>query len=194
MLILGVVVVLAAVAAALALSSFTAGESHASKIDIIGNGTIEENGTLNVKLTNDQGVALKDKSIHVSVKDANGTVVFNQSATTFVNGVANVQLANVTAGEYEVNVAFDGDENYTASSASEKLTVVSSEVEEDVEEDVNATDVEESDSYQTQSGSYSYSPSYSPSYTPSSSDSADNYYEENGNPADPSYDEEISYN
>lgn len=187
MIILAAVVVAAAAVAAFMMFA-SADDSNSSIIDIIGNGTIEENGTLNVKLTNDKGVALKDKDVHVSVRNSNGSVVFEESAKTYVNGIANIKLENLSAGEYDVNVTFEGDENYTASSISEKLTIAHTEEVED--EDINATAVED-DTYQSQSNSYSsYQSSYSsPSSYDYDSGSPNDYYDENGNRVNPSYDE-----
>ena len=103
MILLGGVIVLIAIAAAFMLFS-SSGED--CKLAIIGDGTIPENGTLNVKLSNAENIALKDKEIHVTVKDSDGNVVFEDSATTYVNGVANVRIANVSAGnevfEFEI--------------------------------------------------------------------------------------------
>ena len=121
MIIIGGIIAIAIVAAAFMLFSLGTGDSGYSKIDIIGDGTVGENGTLNVKLQNGQNIALKDKNITVTLKDSKGKVVFNKTAKTFVNGVANIKLKNVSAGEYEVNATFSGDENYTASSVSEKI-------------------------------------------------------------------------
>ncbi|WP_407454180.1 hypothetical protein, partial [Methanobrevibacter sp.] len=125
LIILGVIVAIAAVGAAAMMfsASLPNDDADKSKIDILGNGTIAENGTLNVKLSNSEGIALKDKDIHLSIKDSNGSVVFEKSAKTFVNGVANIKIENVSAGEYEVNATFNGDKNHSASSVSEKLVI-----------------------------------------------------------------------
>ena len=195
MIILLVAVVIgAAVIASFIFSSFAEGAGN-SKLDILGNGTIGENGTLNVKLSNGDGVALKDKEVHVAVKDSKGKTVFEKSAKTYVNGVANVKIENVSAGKYDVNVTFDGDENYTASSVVEKLTIAEGVVEEDTNNDTDtSTAVVDTGSTPTQSSSsqsHSQSSHSSSSSSSSSSDegSEDTYYDENGNVIEPVIDE-----
>ena len=183
LIILGVIVVVAAAGAATFMfaSPSNDGSNDESKIDILGNGNISENGTLNVKLSNSEGIALKDKEIHISVKDSNGSVVFEKSAKTFVNGIANIKIENVSAGEYEVSATFDGDKNHTAASASEKLVIGNPQ---DDSDDDNSTstddassDADSDDGSAQSSSSSSYSPSrsydYNPSYDGGGSDSGD---------------------
>ena len=99
-IILGIILaVLLAIAAVFTLFPSESSEvNNSTNLDILGNGTIGENGTLNVKLSNGEGIALRDKQINVVVKDENGSVVFEDSAQTHVNGVANVKVENVTPG------------------------------------------------------------------------------------------------
>ena len=197
MVILGVIVFIVAIFGAFVLSS-SAGDAGNSNLDILGNGTIEENGTLDVKLSNEDGVALKDKEIHVTVTNSKGKVVFEKSAKTYVNGVANVKLEKVKAGKYDVNVTFDGDENYTASSASGKLVIAKGVVEEDTDNETDTSivveDTSSSSSTPAQSSpSQSHSQSsHSSSSSSSSSDesSEDTYYDENGKEIEPVYDED----
>lgn len=169
LLIIAIIVVAAIGAAAFMISSLSGndndGGADESKLDILGNGTIKENGTLNVKLSNGEGVALKDKEIHVSVKDSDGNVVFEKSAKTYVNGVANFKIENVSAGEYEVNATFDGDDNHTAVSASKKLVIEEAEdTEDDGSSDADAASGDAGSSAQSSSSSsYRYSPSQSSS-------------------------------
>lgn len=202
MIIIGAI--LAVVIAAAAFMLFSSGsDAGYSKIDIIGEGTVGENGTLNVKLENGQNIALKDKNVTVTLKNSKGKVVFNKTAKTFVNGVANIKLTNVSPGEYEVNATFGGDENYTASSVSEKIKIVAGESNETADENVTdevvddtttTSDDSSGQSYtsQSQSSSGSYRPSSSSSSS-SSSVSSDNsvyYTDENGNQAEGYIDED----
>ena len=200
MIIIGGVIAVVAIAAAFMLFS-SSGDSNYSKLSILGDGTIPENGTLNVKLTNGENIALKDKEIHVTVRDSNGSLVFEKSATTYVNGVANIKLEGLSAGEYDVNITFDGDENYTSSSIAGKLTIEGSAVEEDTSnDDVDSTDDAVSDNSgsqdtssssttQSRQSSSSSSSHRTSSSSSSSSSSSDNFYDENGNRVEPIIDE-----
>lgn len=191
LIIIGVIVVILAVVAGVLLTS-SARDPADSILDILGDGTIGANGTIDVKLTNGEGTALRDKTVHVSVVDKNGKEVFKKDATTYANGIANVQLAGVGAGKYTVNVTFDGDNNFTASSVSEELTVKGApaqdthqnDTENDTSSDASSTEsnVDNApDSQQTYS-SDSYSSSQSTSYSSSSDDGGDSgsVVDENG--------------
>lgn len=195
MIILGVIVVFVAIFAAFVFSS-SSEDAGNSNLVILGNGTIEENGTLDVKLSNEDGIALKDKEIHVTVTNSKGKVVFEKTSKTYVNGVANVKIDNVRAGKYDVDVSFEGDENYTASSAAGKLIIVKGAVEEDANNDTDTSiavgDTSSSAPAQSSSSqSHSQSSnSRSSSSSPSDDGSDDTYYDENGNAVEPVYDED----
>jgi hypothetical protein len=197
LIILGILAVIAAVAIWFMYFSPVEASSDYSMINIIGDGTIGENGTVYAKLTNDDNVALKDKEVHITVKDSNGSVVFEDSSKTYVNGVVNFKLTNVSAGKYDVNITFDGDENFTSCSVSEKLTIKAGEVEEDVPDEIVSsvetadTSTQDTSSSQSSYSSQSYRQSYSSDSYSSSDDvgSEDNYYDENGNEITPTYDE-----
>ena len=177
LIIAGIVVIIVIVATFILLFS-NAEDSSYSRISILGNGSVSENGTIDVKLANDDGVALKDKDITITLKDSEGNVVFNKTAKTYVNGVANVKLTNVSAGSYDVEATFAGDGNYSSCSVSEK---------DDTTDTVDTAPTQSSQSYS--SSSYQ-SQSYTP---PSSSDdggSEDTYYDENGHEIEPVIDED----
>ena len=164
---LGVLVVVAAVLGLFMIFPSDEGIDKTSNIEILGNGTIGVNGTLNVKLSSGDGVALKDKTVHVSVKDQDGNVVFEDSAQTRVNGVANIRISDVSAGEYEVNVTFDGDNNYTGSSIVKKLIIDEGVVEEDTSDegaDDGTDETADDGSSQSQSSSSSYRYNYNYNY------------------------------
>ena len=197
LIILGILAVIAAVAIWFMYFSPVDASSDYSMINIIGDGTIGENGTVYAKLVNGENVALKDKEVHITVKDSKGSVVFEDSSKTYVNGVVNFKLTNVSAGKYDVNITFDGDENFTSCSVSEKLTIKAGEVEEDVPDEIVAsvetadTSTQDTSSSQSSYSTQSYRQSYSSDSYSSSDDvgSEDNYYDENGNEITPTYDE-----
>ena len=197
LLILGILAVIVAIAIWFMYFSPFESAADSSLINILGDGTIGENGTVYAKLANDENVALKDKEVHITVKDSNGSVVFEDSSKTYVNGVVNFKLTNVSAGKYDVNITFDGDENFTSCSVSEKLTIKAGEVEEDVPDEIVSsvetadTSTQDTSSSQSSYSSQSYRQSYSSDSYSSSDDvgSEDNYYDENGNEITPTYDE-----
>ena len=176
-IILGVIVAIVAVGAAVMMfPSLSVDGADKSNLDILGNGKIAENGTLNVKLSNSEGIALKDKEIHLTVKDANGSVVFEKSAKTFVNGVANIKMENVSSGEYEVSATFDGDKNHTAATASEKLVIGNPQDDSD-DDNSTSTDDASSDDGSDDSSTQSSSSSSSQSSSSYNGYSPYNYYD-----------------
>lgn len=201
LIIIGVIVVILAVIAGVLLTSSSHNPGD-SIIDILGDGTIPVNGTIDVKLTNGEGTALKDKTVHVSVVDKNGKEVFKKDATTYANGVANIQLNGVAAGKYSVNVTFDGDNNFTASSVSKEITVkgaapdTQNNTDNDTASDTTTEDASQdtTDSQQTyssQSDSYSYYQSSSVSSSSSDDDgSSSDVVDENGKEVDVVIDED----
>lgn len=200
LIILGILAVIVAVAIWFMYFSPFESAADSSLINILGDGTIGENGTVYAKLTNDDNVALKDKEVHITVKNSKGSVVFEDSAKTYVNGVVNFKLTNVSAGKYDVNITFEGDENFTSCSVSQELKIKAGEVEEDVPDEivdsVDSVETADTSTQDTSSSQSSYStPSYRQSYSSSSHSSSDdggsanNYYDENGNKVLPTYDE-----
>lgn len=172
-----------------------ASDAHNTNIQILNKGDFGENSTLYIKLTDDKQSSLSNKTIHIQIIDENGTVVYNEDTVTHSTGVAMTELGNISAGEYRINITYDGDANYTGSSISKKITI-KGEVVEDVIDNSTLTDADMDDitsnqQSSSQSSSSSYSPTPSSSSSSSSSDDgdADTYYDEHGNPTLPVYDE-----
>ncbi|WP_405267662.1 Ig-like domain-containing protein [Methanobrevibacter sp.] len=196
------ILIVIAIVAALMLSSYGKDGSY-TNLSILGNGTIDENGTVDIKLTSWEGDALENKELKVVLKDSEGNKVFEKSADTKTDGVASVDFINVSSGEYNINVTFSGDENYSSSSLSEKLVIgnVTEEVDDNSTNETNESEIDEdvgveetydsSDSYSS-SSSYSGSNSYSPSsssYDSSDYSESSDTYDEDGNVVEPVIDE-----
>ncbi|MEE0935852.1 MAG: Ig-like domain-containing protein [Methanobrevibacter sp.] len=195
MIIAGIVVVIAVVVAGIVFAPSDVAKH--TTLDILNKGDFGENSTIYVKLTDDEKSALSGKTVHITLKDQKGKLVYNKTVKTHATGVALAKLNSVPAGEYTLNVTFDGDGNYSASSISHKVTV-KGEVVEDVvdnstliQDTLDDTDSSQDTSYQQSSYTPSYSQSSSSQTSSSSSDSsADTYYDEDGNEMLPEYDED----
>ena len=207
LIITGVIIIII-IAAVLANSFiFNPNTQEVSKINILNNNTLGENGTLYVKLTDINDVSLSDETIHIIVTDENNTQIYNTTTKTHFTGVAVVKLDNLSNGTYNVNASFEGDDNYTASSAVQEITIGEGYVEEDL---TNITEIAEENtltedntqtspssqssqsSYSSQSSSSSSSISHkstSTSTQDSGSDSEGGYYDENGKSIEPTIDE-----
>ena len=173
LIIIGIVAVIFIVVAGVMLSPSTGAKD--TELKMLNNGTIGENGTIYIKLTDAQKQSLADKPITVKITDKNGKEVLSKTVKTHVTGVAIVKLAKMSPGSYEVKVSYDGDNNYTASSLKEKINVKSGYVEEDINmtemigSDTDTTDTQTAPA-DTSTDSYN---SYTPVYTDTSQDSSD---------------------
>ena len=199
LIIIGIVAVIFIVVAGVILSPTTGAKD--TELKMLNNGTLGENGTIYIKLTDAQKQSLADKPITVKITDKNGKEVLSKTVKTHVTGVAIVKLAKMSPGSYEVKVSYDGDNNYTASSLKEKINVKSGYVEEDINmtemigSDTDTTDTQTAPA-DTSTDSYN---SYTPVYTDTSQDSSDTssddgddgntVIDENGNEAETVIDE-----
>ena len=199
--IIGIVIIIAIAVAGIIFSSPNSAKN--TQIQILNNGSIGENGTIYIKLTDMEKNSLGDKPIKVSIIDKKGKAVYTKELKTHVTGMALVKVENITPDTYTINVTFNGDANYSSSSVSKKINIVSGHVEEQLNatsEDLQAINIEQAqDSQQnTYTPVYSTDTSYTPSSSSSqqsSSDSRDTssddggVIDENGNAVDPVIDE-----
>ena len=200
-IIIGIVIIIAIAVAGIIFSSPNSAKN--TQIQILNNGSIGENGTIYIKLTDMEKNSLGDKPIKVSIIDKKGKAVYTKELKTHVTGMALVKVENITPDTYTINVTFNGDANYSSSSVSKKINIVSGHVEEQLNatsEDIQAINIEQAqDSQQnTYTPVYSTDTSYTPSSSSSqqsSSDSRDTssddggVIDENGNAVDPVIDE-----
>ena len=200
-IIIGIVIIIAIAVAGIIFSSPNSAKN--TQIQILNNGSIGENGTIYIKLTDMEKNSLGDKPIKVSIIDKKGKAVYTKELKTHVTGMALVKVENITPDTYTVNVTFNGDANYSSSSVSKKINIVSGHVDEQLNatsEDIQAINIEQAqDSQQnTYTPVYSTDTSYTPSSSSSqqsSSDSRDTssddggVIDENGNAVDPVIDE-----
>ena len=199
LIITGMVIIIAVVAAGIIFApSISANDTS---IEVLNKGDLGENSTIYVKLTDGDKTSLSNRTIHVKLTDDKNNVVYEESVKTKATGVAIVKLHNVSAGQYNLDVKFDGDENYTGCSISQKVTVKQGEVVDVVENStlINQTLADSQGDSSSRSSSSSSSSSY---YTPSSSsssqsssssssrsqDSSSHYYDVDGREVLPEYD------
>lgn len=197
------VIVVIAVAVIASFIFNPASEAHNTNIQILNKGDFGSNSTVYVKLTDNQKTSLGNKTVHVKLLDKNGKAVYDKTIKTHTTGVGMAKLSNISAGEYTLNVTFDGDANYTGCSLSKKVKVDSGVVKDEIDNSTldNATmqdiiqteqqlDQNQQSSDQSSSSDQSYTPSTpSQDNTPSSdsgSDSGyDTYVDPDGNTLDP---------
>ena len=156
--IIGIVIIIAIAVAGIIFSSPNSAKN--TQIQILNNGSIGENGTIYIKLTDMEKNSLGDKPIKVSIIDKKGKAVYTKELKTHVTGMALVKVENITPDTYTVNVTFNGDANYSSSSVSKKINIVSGHVEEQLNatsEDIQAINIEQAQDSQQNT----YTPVYS---------------------------------
>jgi hypothetical protein len=119
-ILVAIIVVLAAILGLMFLQTSNAKEP--SKIKITSNKTLTEGDGLTLKLTDSNRTAISDETVEVSVVDENGKVVLNETAKTNSKGKAKLDL-DFKEGKYNVTVAYGGNDNFTASNATQKLAI-----------------------------------------------------------------------
>ncbi len=168
--IFGIIIIIAAIALSFILAPSS--DAHDTSIQILNKGDLGSNSTVYVKLTDLNKNSLSNETVHVKLLDKKGKVVYDKSIKTHTTGVGMAKLANVSAGEYTLNVTYDGDENYTGCSLSKKVTIKEGEVEDVIDNStLDAADLQDiADSQAQDQDSQYYSPSYSPQSYDSQSD------------------------
>ena len=102
-----------------------------TKIKITSNDTLDEGKDLTLKLADLNKTPLSNQKVNITIKNSNGKVVANKTVETNDNGNAKMDL-NLKKGKYAVLVAYGGNENYTGTNATQKLTIKEEVVEQPV--------------------------------------------------------------
>ena len=120
-ILVAVIIVLAVVAGAMFLQSSNAKEP--TKIKITSDKEQYENdGELSVKLTDLNKTPISKEIVNITITNKKGKVVFDNVVRTDKKGKAKIDL-DLKKGKYKVNVTFEGNENYTGNSTTQKLTI-----------------------------------------------------------------------
>lgn len=125
-IVLVIIVILAAAIGITVLHPFDTKEP--SKVKITSNKTLIEGSALTFKLTDLNKTPISDEIVNITVTDSKGKVVFDNVVKTDSKGKAKVDL-DLKKGKYNVTVSFGGNNNYTASNATQNLTVKEKNVE-----------------------------------------------------------------
>ena len=124
--VLVIIVILAAAIGITVLHPFDTKEP--SKVKITSNKTLVEGSALTFKLTDMNKTPITDEIVNITVTDSKGKVVFDNVVKTDSKGKAKVDL-DLKKGKYNVTVSFGGNNNYTSSNDTQKLTVKEKNVE-----------------------------------------------------------------
>ena len=102
-------------------SNFSSILKQETDLTVISNSTLNNGDNFTVQLTDGNGKAISNKTIYISLTDANGNVN-NLNVTTNEKGVANFDI-NVNAGNYSAKCVFLGDGNYDSSNVTQNISI-----------------------------------------------------------------------
>ena len=134
-------------------SNFSSILKQETDLTVISNSTLNNGDNFTVQLTDGNGKAISNKTIYISLTDANGNVN-NLNATTNEKGVANFGI-NVNGGNYSAKCVFLGDDNYDSSNVTQNISI------ENVEVSLDSSSNSQSQSYSHESTDSSSSSSSS---------------------------------
>lgn len=129
---------------------------HASKTDtklsFKSNSTIDEGDSIKIKLTDENGTALANQTVNVTITDKNKFSDYH-SLVTNSKGIGTFKI-DKSPGKYDVMISYGGNDKYNSSNASQKITI---------KEIIEETAVQEQSSDQSSSSS-ERSGHYSPQF------------------------------
>ena len=82
----------------------------------------EKDGELSIKLTDLNKTPISNEIVNITITDKKGKVVVDDVVKTDSKGKAKLDL-DLKKGKYKVNVSYGGNENYTVSNTTQKLTI-----------------------------------------------------------------------
>ena len=119
-ILLVIIVILAAAIGFVLFNPISAKEP--AKVKITSDKEQNEGGELSIQLTDLNKTPISKGSVNVTVTDSDGKVVVDDVVKTNSKGKAKLDL-DLKKGKYDVDVSFGGNENYTANSTAQKLTI-----------------------------------------------------------------------
>lgn len=120
-----VIVILAAAIGVVLFNQATAKDPAVLKIT--SEKKLEEGKDLSVKLTDTASNPIQNEIVNVKITDKNGKAVVDDVVKTNSKGNAKLNL-DLKKGKYDVNVTYDGNDNFTGANDTQKLTVKEKEV------------------------------------------------------------------
>ena len=137
-ILVAVIVVLAAIFGVMLLQPH---EKEPTKVKITSDKKQFEGGKLKIQLTDINKTAISKEKVKITITNKKGKVVVNKTIITNSKGKAKLDL-DLKKGKYLVNVTYGGNENFTGSNTTQKLTIK----EEVVQAVVSSTSVSQSSS------------------------------------------------
>ena len=120
-IILIVIIVILAAAIGVTLLNPTAAKEP-TKIKITSDNEQYEDGELSIKLTDLNKTPISKEIVNITITNSKGKMVVDNVVKTDSKGKAKIDL-DLKKGKYNVTVSYNGNENYTGNSTTQKLTI-----------------------------------------------------------------------
>lgn len=95
---------------------------QATKVKITSGKSQYEGGDLSIELTDKNKTPISKEVVNVTITNSRGKVVVDNVVKTNSKGKAKLDL-HLKKGKYDVNVTYGGNENFTGSNTTQKLTI-----------------------------------------------------------------------
>lgn len=120
-IILALILVIAALLVGMAFTMMPNMGKQDTQLKFKSNSTMEEGGSLKVKLTDVNGTAIANQTVNVTITDKDKSNSY-YSVVTNEKGVGTLKLEKST-GKYDVTITYGGNDKYNGCNASKKLTI-----------------------------------------------------------------------
>ena len=114
-----------------ASSAFSLFGKQATKLNVTSDDTIHPGDKIKVKLTGDDGNAIANATVNITITNDDG---FNKTKNITTNSKGIAKLKFNKEGKYLVNCTYAGDDDHEASNATQNLTVEKEETYDDYTE------------------------------------------------------------
>ena len=119
-ILVAVIIILAVAVGVMYFQSMNVSEQ--SIVKITSDNALYEGNDLSVELSDLNKTPISDADIDIVIKDKDGDIVVNGMVKTDSKGKAKLNL-DLSKGKYDVEAIFNGNDNFTLSNATQKLTI-----------------------------------------------------------------------
>ena len=119
-ILVAVIIILAVAVGVMYFQSMNVSEQ--SIVKITSDNALYEGNDLSVELSDLNKIPISDADIDIVIKDKDGDIVVNGMVKTDSKGKAKLNL-DLSKGKYDVEAIFNGNDNFTLSNATQKLTI-----------------------------------------------------------------------
>lgn len=151
------IVLIAVIILIIALISIIAiNEKEDSQIIITSQSTLKNNDLMTITLTDSSENPIANQKVEITITDSNEEEI-KREITTNEMGIGSLELSNLTAGQYNITIKYDGNNQYRESEATQILTINNHSVEQ-------KSETRSSEDNMISEDGYSYNPGYGPEY------------------------------